>query len=221
MSASAPVLFLHTAPSNIDLFGRLLAEIDPSVPVRHELLESVLHGATGTGTLTDTMRRETEDAIRALAAAGARLIVCTCSTIGGVAESTAIDGPARVMRIDRPMAEAAVQSGRRILVAATLSSTVRPTVDLIEQVAADLGRQIEIVEVLCTDAWPHFQRGDHAAYAHAIADLVAAHAGVNDIVVPAQASMAPAEALLGSRGIHALSSPALGVRAAIAIYRQL
>lgn len=184
--------------------------------VTHALLEDVLAGAVEAGAVTDAMRVTTERAIRGLADDGARVVVCTCSTIGGVAEATRIAG-VRVMRIDRPMAEQAVASGRRIVVAATLPSTLRPTTALIREIAAGAGRDVEMVESLCEDAWPHFERGDRAAYADAIARAVAGNVRDGDIVVLAQASMAPAAELLRTRGVAALASPELGVRAALEI----
>ncbi|MEO7190864.1 MAG: hypothetical protein ABI051_07375 [Vicinamibacterales bacterium] len=211
-----PVLaFLHTARPNVDVFQRLMSELAPEVSTRHELVADVLSGAVASGRVTDEMRAGTEDAVRRLIAEGANAVVCTCSTIGGVAEATAVTSPAWVMRIDRPMAEAAVASGRRVLVAAALPSTLGPTLALLQQVAAAADRAIEVVEVLCDQAWSHFARGDREAYAIEIARAVTAVAQPSDIVVLAQASMAPAAALIEARGITVLSSPALGVRAAL------
>jgi hypothetical protein len=206
--------FLHTARPNVETFRRLVEAFDPSLAVTHALLESVLAGAVETGSVTDAMRLETENAIRTLADDGATIVVCTCSTIGGVAESTMIPG-VRVMRIDRPMAEQAVASGRRIVVAATLPSTLQPTMSLIRQVAEKMGREVDIAEWLCSGAWPHFERGDRDAYAQAVAESVTRAATPEDIVVLAQASMAPAAQLIRQRGIAALASPELGVRVAI------
>ncbi len=220
MPAPGVLGFLHTARPNVEMFGRLIESIDPSVPTRHELLETVLEDAVGTGRVTDRMRRETEAAIRALVNNGATVVVCTCSTIGGIAEAVRV-GDVRVMRIDRPMAEEAVRSGRRIVVAATLASTMRPTLDLIQQVAADARREIDLVELLCDDAWAHFERGDRAAYAQAIAAAVVAAAHSDDIVVLAQASMAPAAEMITKSGLRALASPELGVRAGVAAYRTI
>ena len=126
-----------------------------------------------------------------------------------------VDGAAKVLRVDRPMAEAAVASGRHVIVAATLPSTLPPTTDLLRQVAAKAGRPIATTELLCADAWTHFERGDGEGYAQAIANAVASQATATDIVVLAQASMAPAEALIEAMGLRVLSSPALGVRAAV------
>jgi len=212
--------FLHTAAPNVAVFTDLAARLDPTVPTRHELIEDVLAGAVGTGEVTGAMRSQTEATVLRLVAEGAPVVMCTCSTIGGVAEATRVPSGARVMRIDRPMAEAAIASGRRIVVAATLPSTLGPTRALLQQVADSKGRTIEMVDVLCELAWPHFARGDRDAYANEIARTVRAVASDTDIVVLAQASMAPAAERLEAIGIEALASPELGVRAALAAYRE-
>jgi len=237
--------FLHTAEPNIAVFRDLVARLEPSVPTRHELIDDVLAGAVGSGSVTDAMRNRTETAVLRLIAEGAPVVLCTCSTIGGVAEATVVPAGSRVIRVDRPMAEAAVASGRRILVAATLPSTLGPTRALLQQVADATGRTTEMVDVLCEQAWPHFARGDRDAYADEIARAVGAalealppslqapkpsspqaprpsrpESFPHDIVVLAQASMAPAVSRLESRGIRALASPELGVRAALEAYRR-
>jgi hypothetical protein len=217
--SSSSLAFLHTAKPNVAVFTDLVARLDRSVPTRHELIEDVLAGAVGSGGVTDAMRAQTEAAVLRLIAEGAPVVMCTCSTIGGVAEATRVPTGARVMRIDRPMAEAAVASGRRILVAATLPSTLGPTRALLQQVSNSEGRTIEMVDVLCDQAWPHFARGDRDAYAEEIARAIRAVASDTDIVVLAQASMAPAVEPLKAFGIDALASPELGVRAALAAYR--
>ena len=54
------------------------------------------------------------------------LVVCTCSTIGGVAEATILPNGEHVLRVDRAMAERAVALGSRIIVAAALGKHHRP-----------------------------------------------------------------------------------------------
>jgi hypothetical protein len=73
--------------------------------------------------------------------------------------------------------------------------------------------------VFCDGAWQHFQRGDHAAYAASIAERIRQVAAPNDVVVLAQASMAPAADWLQDSGLQVLSSPGLGVLAALQRYR--
>ena len=82
--------------------------------------------ACAAGEVTQALRQRVEETLLA-ASEQAAVVVCTCSSIGSVAET--LDGrtDARMMRIDRPMAEEAVERGPRIIVAATLSSTLIPT----------------------------------------------------------------------------------------------
>jgi Asp/Glu/hydantoin racemase len=220
MTSPSILAFLHTAPANVEMFDRLVASVDPAIQTEHELVERIMQEAARLGRITDEMRRDTQAAIDGLAARGATMIVCTCSTIGGVAEALSTDA-LPVMRVDRPMAQAAVRSGRRIIVAATLESTVKPTRELLEKVAAEEGRGVTLVECLCADAWPFYQRGDARRYAQAIANTVAMAATPSDIVVLAQASMAPAAAVLEARGLTALASPELGVRTAVARFKDM
>jgi hypothetical protein len=145
-------------------------------------------------------------------------VLCTCSTIGGCAEEIGRSAGAPVLRVDRAMAERAVELGPRILVAAALASTLEPTRALLLDAAARAGKTVRIGEVLCDSAWPHFERGDHAGYFAAIAECLRGVASDADVIVLAQASMAGAAALCADLPVPILSSPRLGLEAAIRAY---
>jgi hypothetical protein len=154
-------------------------------------------------------------------------VLCTCSTIGGAAEATHLAGGQAVIRVDRPMAERAVATGKRIVVAAVLESTIAPTTELIMQVAAEHGRSVEIRTLLCMGAWAHFEAGDVAGYWEAVAATLRADLSAPDgsepradVVVLAQASMAGAAALCADLPVPILSSPRLGLEAAVRAYHE-
>jgi ketosteroid isomerase-like protein len=212
---------LHTARVHVETFARLASSIDASVPLRHEVRPNLLAAAIAEGVGSTVVQTAIAAAIQDLATGGAKVIVCTCSTIGGIAELVPLPDGVRVMRIDRPMAEQAVTSGRRIIVVAALRSTVEPTWALLRAVAAERLHAIDLVEVVSERAWPFFEAGDHSAYLREIAATVEGVAGPRDLVLLAQASMAPAAELLTHLGIPVLSSPKLGLEAAIAMYRGL
>ncbi len=211
--------FLHTSERHVSTFGSLVREIDPSLSLHHEVRADLLEAARGA--LTPAVMASVRDAVTSLFRAGARVVVCTCSTLGQAAESVAAPTGASVLRIDRPMAERAVTSGRRILVAGALASTLSPTVALLREIAAEQARALELVEVLCGAAWPHFEAGDLSAYISEIAGFIAPRALPGDTVLLAQASMAPAADALSHLDVTVLSSPRLGVEAAVARYRAL
>ncbi len=124
-----------------------------------------------------------------------------------------------VLRIDRPLAQRAVAQGGRIAVVAAVESTLGPTRDLFEACAAASGTAAVIFEAPCLKTWSLFERGDLGSFHTAVARHVRSicRAGDVDVVVLAQASMAPAEALLEDLAVPVLSSPRLAVLRALEI----
>ena len=207
---------VHTMSTNIATFDRLLADLDPAVPVKHFVNESLLHEARANG-ITPEVTAQIDHAMQDAADAETAVVLCTCSTIGGAAEQSVANGQ-RVIRVDRAMAERAVELGDRIIVAAALASTLAPTTDLIAEVAAQQGREITIVQLLCEGAWPYFEAGDPAGYVASIAETLHSTPLEGDVVVLAQASMAGAAALCEDLPMPILSSPRLGLEAALRAY---
>ncbi len=215
---SKTLAFLHTSPVHIATFDHLLAEIDPSVAARHIVDESLLDEARVAGEITPALEQRIAAALRNASAPDDAVVLCTCSTIGGSAEDAGTRAGRVVLRVDRPMAERAVALGDCILVAAALASTLAPTRALILDAARAAGKQIELRDLLCEPAWALFERGDLVGYANAIAKGLRAAAGAVDVIVLAQASMAAAAPLCADLGVPILSSPRLGLEAALTSY---
>lgn len=206
------IAFLHTADVHVAIFDRLLDAMAPGAGRTHRVEPRWLARTREEG-LTPDLHRLVSAAL--LDDADADCVVCTCSTLGPVADAL----PGRVLRVDRPMMEAAVALGPEILVCLCLESTLRPTLDLLEDAARRAARGIRPRPLLCAAAWPCFEAGDGVAFAREIADRVEAEVAGSlrpDCIVLAQASMAVAEARLEGLGIPVLSSPRLAVARAIA-----
>lgn len=213
---SADLVFLHTSPVHVPTFSALLEQAAPQLRAVHLVDEALLSQARRIGAAHPDVRRDVQSAVRAAAAStGAPLVVCTCSTLGGAAEATPTGGAFVAARIDRAMADRAVLLGPEVLVVAALESTLQPTSDLVADSAARLQRPVRVQTLLVAEAWAHFERGDSAAYLDAVAQAVRAALPGPDVVVLAQASMAPAVALLGGVGVEVLASPLLGVQSAV------
>ncbi|HSP98455.1 MAG TPA: hypothetical protein VL049_14605 [Candidatus Dormibacteraeota bacterium] len=220
--------FLHTAGSHVANFARLVHEIAPELDCRHAVDEELLAVATAAGGVDAALAARIADAIEALRAAGARVVVCTCSTIGDAAEA-ASRAAAPVLRIDRPMAEEAVRREpggaglppRRIAVVAALDTALAATVQLLRAVARETGREVSIRPVLCAAAWPLFASGDLEGYWSATAAAVRAAAPATDVVVLGQVSMAPVVGQLGDLATPVLAAARLGVQAAVDRCRDL
>ena len=212
------LVMVHTVAGLTPLFDELRAELGPDVPVRHVVAAALLTDAIDAGGLTDEIRARTRDALLE-ATAGARLVLCTCSTVGPGADDAAAEAGVPILRIDRPMAEAAVAAGERITVAATLATTIGPTVDLVADAARRAGKAVDIESVVFAEARARLVAGDAEGHHRIIADGLHAAASSADAIVLAQASMTPALALCADIGLPLLTSPRSGLEAAIAHYR--
>jgi hypothetical protein len=118
-----------------------------------------------------------------------------------------------VLRIDEPMASAAVESGTRVGVLATVASTLNPTVDLLRRCAQRLAKEVELVPVLRADAFAAITSGDSPRHDAIIVEAVVQLAGDVDAIVLAQASMARVVATLepGAVTVPVFSSPGSGM----------
>jgi hypothetical protein len=210
------IAFLHTSPVHVETFARLAGAAAPEVKVDHVVAEDLLAQAQRVGAGDPALIERVQAAMASAADDGAAVVICTCSTIGGAAERAPTDGRFVAMRIDRAMADRAVQLGPRVLVVAALESTLEPTAQLIRESAAAMAAPVELKPLLVEGAWAHFLEQDHGAYAAAVARAVRGAAGTCDVVVLAQASMAPAAPMLADLGVQVLSSPELGVQSALA-----
>ncbi|MGQ4489839.1 aspartate/glutamate racemase family protein [Streptomyces sp. SAS_281] len=202
---------LHTSPVHVPVFDALRDADHPGTVLRHVVREELLTTAVALG--PEAVADEVEAVVAGLVAGGADAVLCTCSTIGAVAEAAGIAVGAPVLRVDRPMAAAAVRAGR-VTVLAALASTLEPTRALLTEEAAAAGLPgADVRTVLVDGAWDRFTAGDNDGFL----DLVAAEADAvrdADVIVLAQGSMAGA-AERTTTGIPVLSSPRAGLAAAV------
>ena len=210
---------LHTSPTLAPLFGGLAAEHPPEAQLFHMCDESLIKNTIRSGRLESITIRRLIGMIGSAFEAGADAVLVTCSSIGpGVDLAKSLyDRP--VLRVDEAMAEAAVAQGRRIGVAATLRTTLEPTIDLVRRKAAEAGKPIEVVEKLCEGAFEAVMAGDGATHDRIVGEALTRDLADVDAIVLAQASMARVLAGLEPGAVKppVLTSPELGVRRARAV----
>ena len=206
--------FLHTSVVHVPTFELLVLAQATAARSIFVVEERLLESARRSGPGDPAVSRRVERAVDGLRRRGADVVVCTCSTIGGVAEEVgrAIDVP--VVRVDRPMAEMAVDHGGRVVVVAALESALAPTRRLLESVAAERGVELDVETAIVADAWGRFEAGDREGYPELIGEALLALAARADVIVLAQASMADAAERPDVR-VPVLSSPAMAVAAVL------
>ena len=216
-TAVRPTLALiHTSPTLTPAFAALCKHHLPEASFFHMVDESLIQETIRAGRLQkSTMRRVLDQAASAFGA-GADAVLVTCSSIGSAVSLAQQLFDLPVLRIDEAMAEAAVRKGRRIGVLATLRTTMDPTTALLRQKAADAGREIEMVECLCEDAFPAVLAGDTETHDRILRKALLEDLRGVDLIVLAQASMARVVATLEPHALKVpvLASPELAVRRA-------
>ena len=213
--------FIHTVTSLPATFKALCAELIPEADIFHIVDESLLQNTIRAGKLTQTTTRRLLGYLASAQEAGAELAMVTCSSMGPAVDCSRsfIDIP--IYRVDDAMAELAVRSGNRIGVAATLSTTMTPTADLIRVKAAAIGKDIQLSSKLCAGAFEAVISGDTARHDALVKEGLRELFAQSDVIVLAQASMARVVEGLPEeeKRIPILSSPLLAVEALARAYK--
>lgn len=181
---------IHTSATLVPVFAELCAELAPGADTFNISDDSLIKEVISAGRLTASVSRRVVGHVAAAEQAGADLILVTCSSIGPATEAAAAMVDVPVVRVDLPMADAAVAAGPRIGVAATLPTTLEPTADLIRRRAALAGKPIELTTRLCAGAFEALMSGDAARHDAIVSAALTELATAVDVIVLAQASMA-------------------------------
>jgi Asp/Glu/hydantoin racemase len=209
---ASKLAFVHTSHVLIPLFSQLAKEKLPGVETFHMVDESLIRNTIAAKQLTKATIRRLVNMIGSAHEGGADAVMVTCSSIGqGVPVArTQFDFP--ILRVDEPMAATAVRMGPRIGVAATLRTTLEPTIALLEETAAAAGRQVELIPELCDGAFEAVLAGDTARHDELLSTALRRLKEEVDVVVLAQASMARVVGQFKSNGgSPILSSPELAM----------
>ncbi len=189
---------IHTTPATIPIIDTIIQEKIGVCKIYNLMDDSILPEMNEEGKITPNVRSRLYDLVNLAQKQKPNAILSACSSIGGLIEEAVEFSTYPLLRIDEPMAKKAVNCGKRIVVLATLDSTLEPTKELLLKKAAEAGVKIEL-ETFVIDK-------------EKIAMTVKAVYGNADVIVLAQASMATAlEHLPDIFKEKVLTSPESGV----------
>ncbi len=205
---------IHTSATLVPLFAELCAKYLPQVKVFNIVDDSLIKNTIACGELTATTARRVVNYAGSAQDAGADLILYTCSSIGAAVETAATITQVPVLRVDQPMADKAVQMGKRIGVIATLPTTLEPTKDLVRRRAIAANKEVTIEAVLCEGAFEALMRGDAATHDAKVAAGLRQLMNTTDVIVLAQASMARVVSTLSEeeKKTPILASPEIAIQ---------
>lgn len=204
---------IHTSATLVPVFQQLTKARLPTVETFNIVDDSLVRQIGAKGGITEDIAARVAAYIGSAASGGADCILVTCSSIGPAVEAAAASVQVPVLRVDQPMADRAVQTGRRIGVIATLPTTLNPTADLVRRRAALAGKSVELTARLCEGAFEALMAGDAERHDLLVASALRELSRQVDVIVLAQASMARVVDTLSEsdRRVPILASPPLAV----------
>ncbi len=207
------IALIHTSPSMVPVFKSLTDELLKGHTIFNMVDESLLCDIIREKGCPPNTGRRLVNHVLSAADAGADVVMVTCSSMGRAVETAATLANCKVLRVDQPMADKAVATGARIGVAATLPSTLEPTVDLIKRRAAAQGKSAEVTSCLIDGAFAAVISGDGATHDKLVAEALKNLMKKVDVVVLAQASMARVVDSIpaAEKIVPILSSPRLAI----------
>ena len=211
--AKKKLFLVHTSATLVPIFQQLCSDKLKEVDVFNIVDDSLIKDCIARNQLTAANSRRVLGHILSTADGGADRILVTCSSIGPAVEAAAQFVTIPVLRVDQPMADKAVNVGTRIGVVATLPTTLRPTIDLVERRAIALDRKVTTTAQLCEGAFDLLMSGNTAAHDEMVAKGILDLVGKVDVILLAQASMARVVAALPSDPARPpiLSSPSTAI----------
>ena len=208
--------FIHTGVAIADIFKPMIAERLSGIATFHIVDDSLMQDFLNAGELIPVIVRRFCKQVELAEEAGAELIIVTCSSIAPAVDIARKMTAIPVMKVDEPMAEKAVSLSDQIGLMATAKTTMGPSVKLIEDRAAEVGKQIEINTSLSSEAFDCFLRGDMDKHDQILRDAASDLKGKVGVVVLAQASMGHlAGAIQEIVGVPVLTSPPLAMDALV------
>ena len=205
---------IHTSATLVPVFAELCAKYLPRVKTFNIVDDSLIKNTIACGELTPATSKRVVNYAGSAQEAGADYILFTCSSIGPAVEMAASLSNVPVLRVDQPMADKAVQAGKRIGVVATLSTTLEPTSDLVRRRAIAAGKEIELISRLCEGAFAALMSGDAATHDKMVGDSLKKLSKEVDVILLAQASMARVVDTLddADKRVPILASPAIAIQ---------
>ena len=184
------IAIIHTTPVTVEPLKRLAQAELPGCEVLNWVDDSILPQLARNGGDTSAVADRLTHYTRFAEQAGADVVLHACSSVGEVVAQTRRAVSIPVVRIDQAMAEEAIRRGSRIGVAATLRTTLQPTLALLRRTADETGLRVTLEPRLVDAAYQRLLAGDRDGHDEVLAEALESLAAGVEVVVLAQASMA-------------------------------
>lgn len=202
------LIFINVETMMQDIFK----EVMPDVRRINIVDDSLLADVMARGFISDAVQQRMNMYVKAAEMAGADVILSLCSSLGPAIDEARKGVTIPVIKIDDAMTEKAIHDANRIGVVATVATTLKPTVALLQEKAEILKKPVDIQPGLVSGAFEILLSGDKQRHDAMVSEKANQLAGSVDLLVLAQASMTRLSPRLSEEtGLPVLSSPRLAI----------
>jgi aspartate/glutamate racemase len=203
---------VHAVIPAIEPLRAAFAQLAPDVKLVNILDEGLVTEIDRRGSLTPGLVRRLTSLIALAEEAGAELVLLTCTAYSPVADDVQKESDIPVLKIDELMVREALGRARKIGLIATVPAGLNMQRQLIDQIATEMGYEIELDAVLKPEAFQALANGRRNEHDAIVLAEVARLAETNELVMLAQASMGHLASMVpASVKVPVLSSPSLAV----------
>ena len=203
---------IHAVIPAIEPLRAAFGQLAPDIKLVNILDEGLVTEIERRGSLTPGLVRRLTTLVGLAEDAGAELVLLTCTAYSPVADDVQSQSDIPVLKIDELMVREALGRARKIGLVATVPAGLNMQRQLIEQIAAELGRDVELDAQLRPEAFQALSAGRRDEHDAIVLGVVEELARRNDLVMLAQASMGHlATKVPPSVSVPVLSSPTLAV----------
>lgn len=170
-------------------FGKPFAEANPDIEVYNIMDDSLLVDTRKYNGMTPTIASRMRNYAKAAEASGADGVICTCTSVNHATKMIRPLLNIPMINIEEPVAEMAAKSGKRIGVMGTIPTSPGAISWEIEEKAAEMGKEIEIVPVVVDGAFDVLCAGDRDKHDEMVCEALYKLSKEVDCIAFAQISM--------------------------------
>ncbi|HEY2883415.1 MAG TPA: aspartate/glutamate racemase family protein [Pirellulales bacterium] len=203
---------IHAAAFTVQVVEKFTKEIIPEVTICHVADDTIQMGnnAAEVGTCPKTNYAKFVQYAHNLEEFGVDLIMLACSTFNRAVEFARPMVNTPMLQIDRAMMDNAVKTGKRVGLVATLPTTIPSSRRLIEQAAAEAKKEVDIHELLCSEAFVALRAGQPEKHNELLLAAIDKLSNEVDSIVLAQVSMTALEPYLTKTKVPVFNSGRTG-----------
>lgn len=170
-------------------FGKVFEEKNPDVKIYNIMDDSLLVDTRTYNGMTPTIASRMLNYAKAAEASGADGVLVTCTSVNDATKFIRPLMNIPILNIEEPVAEMAVKNGKKIGILGTIPTSPAALGRVVQEKAAELGKEIELVPAVAEGAFDVLCAGDVKKHDEMVCEALEKLAKEVDVIAFSQISM--------------------------------